>query len=194
MALELERVAEMRTWIVIIAATTAILAIGSADVSASRVVHMSARQMADNSVLVVRGRVIDVESYWNEKNTKIFTKTTITVDETFKGDQRSRIELIQLGGIVGNIKVNVEGALLWTENEEVLLFLEPYDGGTYQVSGLSQGKFLVERDPETGERYVSRAALEGVELLQADGSKTSQDGQLGKVRLDQFISEVIGSD
>ena len=191
MALELERVAEMRTWIVIIAATTAILAIGSADVSASRVVHMSARQMADNSVLVVRGRVIDVESYWNEKNTKIFTKTTITVDETFKGDQRSRIELIQLGGIVGNIKVNVEGALLWTEDEEVLLFLEPYDGGTYQVSGLSQGKFLVERDPETGERYVSRAALEGVELLQADGSKTSQDGQLGKV---QFISEVIGSD
>ena len=194
MALELERVAEMRTRIVIVAAMTAILAIGCADVSASRVVHMSARQMADNSVLVVTGRVSGVESYWNEKNTKIFTKTTITIDETFKGDRRARIELIQLGGIVGNIKVNVEGALKWTEDEEVLLFLEPYDAGTYQVSGLSQGKFLVERDPDTGERYVSRAALEGVELLEADGSQTSRDGRLRKVRLDLFISEVIGND
>ena len=69
---------------------------------------MTAGQMVENSALVVTGRVSGVESYWNEQNTKIFTKTTVTVDETFKGGHHSRVELIQLGGTVGNIRVNVE--------------------------------------------------------------------------------------
>ncbi len=95
------------------------------------------------------------------------------------------------GGTVGNIRVNVEGCLKWVRGEEVLLFLEPYENGVWQVSGLSQGKYLIERDPETGEKLVSRTALEGVELLESDGSRTENDGRLEKVRLDQFISEVL---
>ena len=193
-AFRLERVMTMKIRIATVGIVTVILFCGIADVSASRVAHMTADQMATNSVLVVTGRVSSVESYWNEKNTKIFTKTTITVDETFKGDHRSRIELIQLGGIVGNIRVNVEGSLSWAQDEEVLLFLEPYENDTYQVSGLSQGKFLIERDPETGERFVSRAALEGVELLQADGSVAAEDSRLDKVSLDRFIADVLSAE
>lgn len=181
----------MKTWIAIAGIMTVILVSGDVDLSASRAVHMTTGQMAENSALVVTGRVSSVESFWNEKNTKIFTKTTITVDETFKGDNRARVELIQLGGTVGNVRVNVEGALKWAQGEEVLLFLESYDAGTWQVSGLSQGKFLIERDPGTGERYVSRGPLEGMELLDADGEEAGKSGRIEKVRLNQFISEVL---
>ena len=161
------------------------------EVSASKVVHVTAAQMAENSALVVAGRVSGVESYWNEGRTKIFTRTTVTFDETYKGGHRPVGELIQLGGTVDNVRVNVEGSLKWAGGEEVLLFLEPYGAGTYQVSGLSQGKYLIERDPETGERYVSRAAQEGIELLRADGAPAGTDGRVERVRLERFISEIL---
>ncbi len=161
-------------------------------VDATQIVIISSKEMADNSVLVVSGRVAGVESYWNEGQTKIFTRTTIIVDETYKGAPSPRIELIQLGGIVGNIKVTVEGALQWRDGDEVLLFLETY-GNTpsFQVAGLSQGRFMIDRDPETGERFVRRPAIEGVELLQADGNPEQGDGAVKKVSLGQFVSEVI---
>ena len=174
----------------IITAIAVAAAFCGAAADASRVVHMTAAQMADNSALVVSGRVVGVESFWNEKRTKIFTRTTVAVDQTYKGGRTASVEVIQLGGTVGNIRVTVEGGLKWARGEEVLLFLEPYDSGRYQVSGLSQGKFLIERDPVTGERYVSRAASEGVELIQAEGEAVP-DGRLEKVPLERFVSEVI---
>ncbi len=160
--------------------------------SATQIVLVSSREMAENSALVLAGRVSGQESYWNEDHTKIFTRTTILVDETYKGGHSPRIELIQLGGIVGNIKVTVEGAILWRDGDEVLLFLEPYgDTPSFQVAGLSQGRFLIERDPDTGERFVRRPAIDGVELLQSDGKAEKGDGSVEKVRLEQFVSEVI---
>jgi hypothetical protein len=93
---------------------------------------------------------------------------------------------------VGNVKVSVEGALQWRTGEEVLLFLESY-GQTpqYQVAGLIQGRYDIERDPETGERYVRRPAFQGVELMGEDGAPSASDGALEKVRLERFVSEVI---
>jgi hypothetical protein len=151
--------------------------------------------MADNSALVLSGKVVGMDSYWNEEHTKIFTRTTILVDETYKGEHSPRVELIQLGGVVGNVKVTVEGALQWREGEEVLLFLEPYGiASQYQVAGLSQGRFEIERDPETGRRFVRRPAFAGVELLKSDGGPAKSDGKVEKVPLEQFVSEVLGSD
>lgn len=160
--------------------------------SASQVVLVSSREMAENSAMVLSGRVAGQESYWNESHTKIFTRMTILVDETYKGTHTPRIELVQLGGIVGNIKVTVDGALQWHDGDEVLLFLEPY-GSTpdYQVAGLSQGRFMIERDPDTGERFVRRPAIEGVELLQSEGVPAKSDGAVEKVSLEKFVSEVI---
>ena len=172
-----------------------VLMFAAASAGASRIVQMSPRQMAEYSALVVSGRVTGVSSYWNESGTKIFTRTTIAVDDTYKGQQGSTVELIQLGGIVGNVKVNVEGALAWKEGEEVLLFLEPYDAGRYQVTGMSLGRYPIERDPETGKRYVSRPAREEIKLMQADGTTPAgPDKGMEKISLDKFISEVIDAE
>ncbi|MDD3643514.1 MAG: hypothetical protein PHQ19_08645 [Candidatus Krumholzibacteria bacterium] len=162
--------------------------------SASQIVRLTPRQMADYSELVVSGRVDGVTSFWNGDRTKIFTRIDVLVDEAYKGEKRARIELLQLGGTVGNVKVTVEGALAWRSGEEVLLFLEPYPGGRYQVAGLSQGRFEIERDEQTGKRYVRRPALGGTAPMQADGSPAGRPADVERIALEQFVSEALAKE
>ena len=49
----------------------------------------------------------------------------------------------------------------------MILFLEPFQNGSYQVSGFTQGKFNVQRDPDTGQAFLVRPASEGVQLVGA---------------------------
>lgn len=161
--------------------------------STAQLVQMTPKEMAAHADLVVRGSVSQVQSFWNDKHTKIFTKASITVAETYKGNKASSVDVLQLGGIVGNVKMTVEGALGWKEGEEVLLFLEPYAQGTHQVTGLSQGKFAVERDPKTGAAFISRPSLESAELVQqqaADGRAVP--ARLERVPLTRFVQEALG--
>jgi len=160
---------------------------------ATQIAYRSPQQLGDESALVVRGRVQSVESYWNSKHTKIFTRTRIAVDETYKGSARPMIDVVQLGGVVGNVKVTVQGALQWKVGEEVLLFAEPYDAGSYQVSGFFQGKFKIEHDPATGIAYVDAPAPEGVSLLGAPPTqRPSRISLKQRATLEQFVSQALG--
>lgn len=131
---------------------------GAAD--ATQVISKSATELGNESVSVVRGKVTGVRSFWNQKHTKIFTEITVAVDETYKGPSQRAVRLLQLGGTVEPVKMTVHGALQWRVDEEVLLFLEPYQNA-YHVSGFSQGKFPIERDKRTGEPFVRRIVDEG---------------------------------
>jgi hypothetical protein len=180
--------------IVIIAALSG-LALASLAPGPSRATQlklMAAEEMAARSERIVTGRVTGVESFWNEKRTKIFTRTTVTVDGTYKGAEGGSVDILQLGGVVDNVRVTVDGAIAWKMNEEVLLFLEPYVEGAYQVTGMSQGKFLVERDTETGERFVSRPAIAGVEMMTLDdGGGPVKDAGVQKVSLEKFVADAL---
>lgn len=159
---------------------------------ATQVEHRSPQQLGAQSTLVVLGRVAEVRSFWNEKHTKIFTDTRIDIEQTFKGAQVPSVTLRQLGGTVGTVRVSVAGALQWSAGEEVLLFLEPYAEGTYHVSGFSQGRYDVARDPQTGRAYVSRPVLEGIELVDAPDGDATQSSRVENVTLEQFISQALG--
>jgi hypothetical protein len=165
---------------------------------ATQVAYMTHRQLGEGSQLVVRGKVTGIESHWNEKRTKIFTSTRVAVDETYKGIGQGIIDVVQLGGVVGNVRVTVHGALSWRSGEEVILFLEPYQAGVsgparYQVSGFSQGKFNVTRDARTGKAYVHRLELEDTELLRAPtAGATSLRARMDSVPIEQFINEALG--
>jgi hypothetical protein len=68
------------------------------------------------------------------------------------------------------------------------------NGESYRVSGLSQGKFKVERDPVTGEAFVTRPVLDDAELLGApsrDGA--ARTSQAVKMPLGKFIDDALGS-
>lgn len=161
--------------------------------SGTQIFHLSPHELGQQSELVVRGRVLGVQSYWNDKHTKIFTRTRIGVDETYKGPGRSAVDVIQLGGVVGNVKVTVHGASHWEVGEEVLLFAEPYDTGSFQVSGFSQGKLRILRDPETGLPYVQASSMEGVKVLRAPpGREPAAAPTVQRVPLEEFLNQALG--
>jgi hypothetical protein len=159
---------------------------------ATQVLYRTPQELGRESVLVVQGRVTGVQSYWNETRSKIFTETQVAIDESYKGGKPATVRVLQLGGVVGHVRMNVAGSLAWTPGEEVLLFLEPSTAGAYQVSGFSQGKFKIERDPKTGVPYVSRPALENTEVLRASGGEAAgPDTGVARMPLERFVNEAL---
>ena len=182
----------MSRQIVGVAAALAVLLWVTA-LEATQVLYRTPQELGRESVLVVQGRVTGVKSYWNETGSKIFTEAQVAVDESYKGEKPGTVRVLQLGGVVGHVKMTVAGSLAWTPGEEVLLFLEPSSAGAYPVSGFSQGKFNVERDPGTGLPYVSRPALEGAEILRASGAEAAgPDTGVARVPLERFVTEALG--
>lgn len=168
-----------------------IVLIAAVAVEATQVLYRTPRELGNESVLVVQGRVSGVESYWNDTHTKILTEARISVDESYKGDGGRSLRVVQLGGVVGNVRMTVHGAIQWHAGTEVVLFLEPAMPGTYQVAGLTQGKFDVERDPDTGLAYVRRPSQEGVQMVGRpdEGPAVST---LKRVPVQRFIDDALG--
>ena len=176
----------------VMAALFVICILLAASAFATQIVYRSPQQLGQQSAMVVSGTVQSVQSYWNDKHTKIFTRTRIAVDETFKGETKRSIDIVQMGGTVGTVKVTVHGALQWAPGEEVLLFAEKLDAVDYRIAGFSQGKFEIERDPVTGRKYINRPALEGVEILGAPSEQQlKQVSKLKKVSLEQFVNQAL---
>jgi hypothetical protein len=158
---------------------------------ATQVIYQTPRQLGEVSALVVDGRVASVRSYWNDSHTKILTEAVVNVNGAHKGDAGSTVRIVQLGGVVGNVRMTVHGALQWRQDEEVLLFLEPSTPGAYQVAGLFQGMYKIERDPRSGKAYVLQTSHGDVDLVGAPDHQISQ--QPAKLALDKFIDDVLGN-
>ncbi|MCZ6766830.1 MAG: hypothetical protein O7D32_07850 [bacterium] len=161
--------------------------------NATQVIYRSPKQMGSDAALVVQGTVSGVRSYWNQERSKIFTEATITVSATHKGQNQGIVRVTQLGGVVGNVKMSVGAAIQWSNGEEVLLFLERYDKGSYQVFGFSQGKFDVERNQDTGEAFVRRPNVAGLEMVGAPGADSARPSSApARVKLDDFLADALG--
>ena len=171
-----------------------LVALYSPAVLATKIIEMNPEELAVQATEVVRGTVIRVGSFKNDSGTKIFTETIITVEESYKGTAADEVRLVQLGGEVDGVRVTVHGALNWTQGEEVVVFLEPYQDGSFHVAGFSQGKFKIERDPSTGRAFVTRPDLPEVELVGDDGHTPSQGQVVTRVSLDQFLAQALGDD
>jgi hypothetical protein len=158
---------------------------------ATQVSYVSPRQMGQESELVVLGTVSDVRSFWNESRTKILTETLVSIDETYKGQNGPTARVIQLGGVVGNVRMHVYGAPGWNRGEEVLLFLDSAGGGAYRVAGFSQGKFMVERDPRTGRAFITHPAMDDVEWVGTPSGESQPPARTERTPLDQFIDKAL---
>jgi hypothetical protein len=180
----------MKKAVCILWISVGVLLVLSAAGQATKIIYQSPKELATQSSQIVRGTVTGVKSYWNEEGTKIFTEALVAVDETYKGAAIGEARVLQLGGIVGHVNMRVEGALTWRPDEEVLLFLEPNVPGTFSVSGFSQGKFDIARDPNTGKVFVKGVELGGAELVGMPSGAAPPPR--GRVPLDQFINETLG--
>ena len=91
----------------------------------------------------------------------IMTDSVFAVDRYIKGRGTATITVTSLGGALPdrNLIMTVPGMVEFTPKEEVLLFLARTTARTYSVYGLSQGKFVIQSDPKTGNKSVLQRPL-----------------------------------
>jgi hypothetical protein len=91
----------------------------------------------------------------------IETVTSMTVDEAIKGAVTTgTIDVVELGGIVGDRGYFVSGAPRYDAGERVLLFLETNDRGEWVAKNMAVGKFAFRRD-DAGRRVLLRDDVDG---------------------------------
>jgi hypothetical protein len=179
----------------ILLAAVLLLAAMTTLATATSIIQRTPEQLAQQSAIVVDGKVTGVRSYWNTDHTKIFTEATVAVDGTHKGSAASRVRVIQPGGVVDNVRMTAHGALAWKTGEEVLLFLESSGSDAYQVAGFSQGKYMIERDARTGNAYVRQAMPPDTRGATGPADASSASGPSAatteRVSLEQFLNRVL---
>ena len=180
-----------RIFVLLLSASLVLIA-SAAD--ATQVRYQSVEQLGSQSAAVVRGKVTDSRSFWNSTHTKIYTETSIQVDETYKGSGESFVRVLQLGGEVDGVRVTVHGALAWRPGEEVVVFLEPNRSGSFHVSGFCQGKFKIERDTATGKAFVLWPSQDDVQLVGAPSSVATPRPGSDRMTLERFLDKSLGLD
>jgi hypothetical protein len=126
-------------------------------------------EMASRAQRILIGRCTSVRSEWNEDRTKIFTYVTVSPENSLKGNQDSdEIVVKQLGGIVGDTGMHVEGSSIFEKDDEVFLYLERDREGFQRVVGFSQGMFTIKTDANSGKKVLYKKQIKAARYR--DGS------------------------
>ncbi len=135
----------------------AVLALGGAGWTTT-LVRLDAKSLTLRSDAIVTAQVSRPPKPVKEGK-MTYTEITLLVEEYVKvapslqGAQYVRIK--QLGGTYNGVTTVVPGMPSFRTGERVLVFLRlNAETKDYRVVGLSQGKYEVHTDPETGEDYV----------------------------------------
>jgi hypothetical protein len=131
---------------------------------------MSREELVEKSGAVVKGRVVEVSSFWNREGTAILTEAVIEVEEAILGDVPSHVRVRTFGGEVGDQKLVAHGFPTFERGEKLLLFLEPRQDGFHKVLGYQQGEFRIR--PGEGGREIAVPTWEAdtMRVLKADGT------------------------
>jgi hypothetical protein len=121
-----------------------VIVAGIAPVGASTFVAMTAEELIEEADAVVQGRVIGLESKWDEQGRIIVTEAIVQVGETIAGVAPSQIVVRTPGGKVADLRVDAIGFPQLAEGEEVILFVKEYPGiQVSRIVGHQQGHFEV---------------------------------------------------
>lgn len=106
------------------------------------------KNLAKAADVIVAGKVTHKESHWNDSKTRIYTKTTLQVDESLKGaENQLSLEITTLGGEVGDVGEIYTHMPTFEAEEEVLVFLKAdKDKKGYQVMNGEEGKIPLRDD------------------------------------------------
>jgi hypothetical protein len=172
----------------------AILLAGTAARSTT-LVHMSVAQMTQTAKLVIRARCVENSIRWEDG--EIWTFTTFTIGETWKGPQNpflnQYLTIRLLGGTVGHFTSNVSGIPRFSPGEEVVLFLEPADRqGLYSVVSWLQGTFRVHEDLRTGQVFAAQDSA-SFETFEPSTQKFRESG-LRNLRVEDLRGLVDAAD
>jgi hypothetical protein len=128
----------------------------AASAFASTLQRMSLDQLSEASTEVIRGHVVSQETLWNPAHTRIYTYTTLAVEQTYKGNPASTLIVQQPGGTIGNVHVFVAGTIQFRLQAGYVLFLErsAADPSKFLPVGMMQGAYRIYRDATTQEERL----------------------------------------
>src|SRR5262249_25691605 len=122
---------------------------------------------------IVRGKVVSIESAYDEGTGRVFTYIAIKIREVLKGQiSERRIVLKELGGQVAGRAMMVYGNPRFARGERVIVYLDTWADGSLRTHQMFLGKFSIVEDAKTGASIVTREmSNEHVVLLpNPDGS------------------------
>jgi hypothetical protein len=128
----------------------------SPSVHASTSDALSLEDLQDQSALVVLGEV--VETGTRLEGGVVVTDTEIRVADCLTGLCPEDLTVTCPGGALGGQTERVEGAPHFEQGQQVVVFLRPQDG-RFEVVGMAQGLFLVERSANGPVAVSDRSGL-----------------------------------
>lgn len=164
---------------------------------------LSSQQPTTETSLVVRGRVIQTESYWNSDHSLIESRSTLAVDSSLSGtlaaNSAQQVTVYTMGGeLPDGMGMLVSDAPMLQPGEQVQLSLRrsAQDLNGYEIAGGASGKILLQpastpagsssarqyvynnyKWPTTDVRFFVNANTQ-----QAGGDNGSQDDFLAAIR------------
>ncbi len=144
---------------------TALLCLFTVHAAAATHRAMDLTELVGKADCILVGTVVEQTSAWNAEHTRIYTRTTIEVDEYLKGDEGRTIVIETLGGVAEGIRLYVPGMPAFRLQEKNLIFVQTgARTRTHRVMGWAQGRFRIHKDPKTGRERLLRPMV-GVSLL-----------------------------
>jgi hypothetical protein len=125
---------------------------------ATSVPRISFNEMTDQSEVIATGRITRTWSDWDPTHQYIWTHYQMTVGSTYKGQGVETIEISEPGGVVGNMGMDVAGAVRYGVGDNVLVFLQRMPNGYLRTTGWGQGQYRIDE----------RGALHASESLRAE--------------------------
>ena len=115
------------------------------------------KKLSKKADVILTGKVTVKQSSWNASQTRIYTKTTVEVDEYLKGNHTGNsVEIITPGGEVGDVGELYTHMPTFKNNEEVVVFLKKdQQSQTYKVLNGEAGKIIVFEDATSGQKVTS---------------------------------------
>ncbi|MEN3331351.1 MAG: hypothetical protein V7641_716 [Blastocatellia bacterium] len=125
--------------------------------SATTIVPMSDDEIGIGARAIVVGKVLAIESSFDDQQDRIYTYITVKVQQVLKGEITTRrIVLKELGGQVGNRGLTIWGNPQFKRDERVLLYLDTWKDGSLRTYQMVLGKFTIVTDDASGHEYVQR--------------------------------------
>ncbi len=138
----------IRPWRRSIALTLAIAMLGLglfvSSASATVMKHADLETLIEISDFIVHGRVVERDTYFDEKQQRVVTDTTISVERDFAGKLEEKVTIQQWGGEHDGQFHSIPGDARFESGEEVIVFLHKGDDGVIALSALGQAKYSVE--------------------------------------------------
>jgi len=113
--------------------------------------------LSEKADVILTGKITQQASSWNENKTRIYTHTTVQVEDYIKGNNNGNtVTVTYPGGEVGDIGEKYSHMPSFENNEEVLLFLKKDSKNTgFKIVNGEDGKITVTTDAKTGEKITS---------------------------------------